>query len=115
MLSFDNRNFEDYFINSQYDLAEDGSMVFIENKNKDDFITEQVELFKKYLKIHLEDAPIRGEVSPFESISEEYKRNGAIVCPRCGSTFCEEEWNNDFYETKPVCVYCNYIFEVEDD
>lgn len=104
----------DYFENRLYmESKYDTSPRFygnieIDEKDHENFITEQVQRFACTLIESLKCVNILS----FEEFKKLYgeDRNGNAICPECGSMICEEDWDKDGRR----CWFCGFMGDEEE-
>lgn len=115
----DQDDFEALPFYSEKDDGYEGHSIIIKERNKDEFIAEQVSRFTLHLLSILNEMPTREEIIPFSRISSKYVRQSSdwyrtyIVCPHCGSCISEEEWNSNTSDMRPCCYFCEGDIEME--
>ena len=115
----DQDNFEALPFYSEMDDCYEGHSIIIEERNRDEFIAEQVSHFTLHLLSILNEMPTREEVISFDRISSKYTRQSSewfgkyIVCPHCGSYISEEDWNSNTSDMRPRCYFCDGDIEME--
>ena len=115
----DQDDFEALPFYSEWDEGYEGHSIIIKECNKEEFIAEQISRFTLHLLSILNEMPTREEVIPFNRISSKYTRQFSawfgtyIVCPHCGGSIREEEWNSNTNDMRSCCYFCEGEIEME--
>ena len=97
------------YIGSKYDTSPRYyGNIEIDEKNYDNFITEQVERFTSALIGNMKCVKILS----FEEFKALYgeDEDGNAICPECGSIIREEDWEKDGRR----CWFCGFMGDEED-